>query len=305
MISNPPALEKFKNRISWKDIKHEKLRSYLQICLEEEIGAKSNNKRSDLTSEACNISQNGAAKLVARENLTICGLPLIEELLTIYNANSLSIELFFEDGDCVSKGDAIARIKGNQKLILLTERTILNFIQKLSGIATKAHWFSKVTESDGVHLLDTRKTTPGLRELEKYASACGGSYNHRMGLYDRILIKDNHLAAKGIIKMEDLCIFLSKIKKKNPEIITEVEIDDIKYLIPAIESGIDAVLLDNFNPDQVKESVKVNQNRVVLESSGGINENSLKEFSKAKPHFISSGAPVHSSRWMDVGLDWE
>ena len=310
MISIPPALNKFKNRIGWDSINHNYLKSHLELCLSEEIGLSENNKQiGDLTSNVCGIAETGSAKIVAREELIVCGLQLINVINEVFSAESLIINLLFKDGDLVNKGDVIGYIKGNQKHILLVERTILNFLQKLSGIATKTNKFSKITESRGVSLLDTRKTTPGLRQLEKYASACGGSYNHRMGLYDRILIKDNHLAAKslnntGIKKTRSFKSMLSEIKRNNEDIITEVEIDSIDLLIPAIESGVDAILLDNFTPQEIEKAVLINQNRVVLESSGGINERSLEQYANAKPHFISTGAPIHSSRWLDIGLDW-
>ena len=254
MISIPPALNKFKNRIGWDSINHNYLKSHLELCLSEEIGLSENNKQiGDLTSNVCGIIETGSAKIVAREELIVCGLQLINVINEVFSAESLIINLLFKDGDLVNKGDVIGYIKGNQKHILLVERTILNFLQKLSGIATKTKKFSKITESRGVSLLDTRKTTPGLRQLEKYASACGGSYNHRMGLYDRILIKDNHLAAKslnsiGIKKTRSFKSMLSEIKRNNEDTITEVEIDSIDLLIPAIESGVDAILLDNFTP---------------------------------------------------------
>lgn len=310
MISIPPALNKFKNRIGWDSINHNYLKSHLELCLSEEIGLSENNKQiGDLTSNVCGIAETGSAKIVAREELIVCGLQLINVINEVFSAESLIINLLFKDGDLVNKGDVIGYIKGNQKHILLVERTILNFLQKLSGIATKTNKFSKITESRGVSLLDTRKTTPGLRQLEKYASACGGSYNHRMGLYDRILIKDNHLAAKsqnsiGIKKTRSFKSMLSEIKRNNEDTITEVEIDSIDLLIPAIESGVDAILLDNFTPQEIEKAVLINQNRVVLESSGGINERSLEQYANAKPHFISTGAPIHSSRWLDIGLDW-
>lgn len=310
MISIPPALNKFKNRIGWDSINHNYLKSHLELCLSEEIGLSENNKQiGDLTSNVCGIAETGSAKIVAREELIVCGLQLINVINEVFSAESLIINLLFKDGDLVNKGDVIGYIKGNQKHILLVERTILNFLQKLSGIATKTKKFSKITESRGVSLLDTRKTTPGLRQLEKYASACGGSYNHRMGLYDRILIKDNHLAAKslnsiGIKKTRSFKSMLSEIKRNNEDTITEVEIDSIDLLIPAIESGVDAILLDNFTPQEIEKAVLINQNRVVLESSGGINERSLEQYANAKPHFISTGAPIHSSRWLDIGLDW-
>jgi nicotinate-nucleotide pyrophosphorylase (carboxylating) len=154
-------------------------------------------------------------------------------------------------------------------------------------------------------LLDTRKTTPGLRFLEKYATACGGGFNHRFGLHDRILIKDNHLAAVQATHGVLLENFLRSVVEKNTgDYLIEVEIDEIEQLEPAINAGVDAVLLDNFSPSLIERAIMINNNRVVIEASGGITESSITDYAKAKPHFISTGAPVHSSRWIDIGLDW-
>ena len=304
MISRPPALEKFCTRISWEDIDQESLMSYLQICLIEETGGSAgNNLDKDITTKVCGISNQGIAHIVARENLIVCGIPLIELVFKAFSTKAITINSNFKDGDEVEKGTSIASIKGNQKDILLIERTTLNFIQKLSGIATESKLYSNIVDKHGVGLLDTRKTTPGLRILEKYATSCGGSFNHRMGLFDRILIKDNHLAAKNIKDAIAFTNMLAKIKENQQKIILEVEIDTIDLLIPAINGGVDAVLLDNFSPQQVKEAVNINQERVVLEASGGIKKNLLESYAVAKPHFISTGAPIHASRWVDIGLD--
>jgi nicotinate-nucleotide pyrophosphorylase (carboxylating) len=145
-----------------------------------------------------------------------------------------------------------------------------------------------------------------LRVLEKYATGCGGGFNHRMGLFDRILIKDNHIAANGVTSPNELSIMLAAIKrnKRSNNLLIEVEIDHIEQLEIAIQVGVDAILLDNFSPSEVKKAVSINQNRVVLEASGGISLNSLQEYAHAKPHFISTGTPIHGSRWLDIGLDW-
>lgn len=305
MISRPPALEKFRTRISWEDIDQESLMSYLQICLIEETGGSAgNNLDKDITTNVCGISNQGIAHIVARENLIVCGIPLIELIFKVFSTKAITINSNFKDGDEIEKGTSIASIKGNQKDILLIERTTLNFIQKLSGIATESKLYSNIVDKHGVGLLDTRKTTPGLRILEKYATSCGGSFNHRMGLFDRILIKDNHLAAKNIKDAIAFTNMLANIKENQQKIILEVEIDSIDLLIPAINGGVDAVLLDNFSPQKVKEAVNINQERVVLEASGGIKKNLLESYAVAKPHFISTGAPIHASRWVDIGLDW-
>jgi len=305
VISRPPALEKFRTRISWEDIDQESLMSYLQICLIEETGESAgNNLDKDITTKVCGISNHGIANIVARENLVVCGIPMIEMIIKAFSAKAISVNSNIKDGDEIKKGEIIATIEGNQRDILLIERTTLNFIQKLSGIATETKAYSNIVNRYEVGLLDTRKTTPGIRLLEKYATSCGGSFNHRMGLFDRILIKDNHLAAKKIKSSTAFTKMLTNIKGNQHQVILEVEIDSIDFLIPAIKGGVDAVLLDNFSPEKVREAVNINQERVVLEASGGIKKDSLEKYAQTRPHFISTGSPIYASRWVDIGLDW-
>ena len=305
MISRPPALEKFRTRISWEDIDQGSLMSYLQICLIEETGESAgNNLDKDITTKVCGISNHGIANIVAREKLVVCGIPMIEMIIKAFSAKAISVNSNIKDGDEIKKGEIIATIEGNQRDILLIERTTLNFIQKLSGIATETKAYSNIVNRYEVGLLDTRKTTPGIRLLEKYATSCGGSFNHRMGLFDRILIKDNHLAAKKIKSSTAFTKMLTNIKGIQHQVILEVEIDSIDFLIPAIKGGVDAVLLDNFSPEKVREAVNINQERVVLEASGGIKKDSLEKYAQTRPHFISTGSPIYASRWVDIGLDW-
>jgi len=305
VISRPPALEKFRTRISWEDIDQGSLMSYLQICLIEETGESAgNNLDKDITTKVCGISNHGIANIVARENLVVCGIPMIEMIIKAFSAKAISVNSNIKDGDEIKKGEIIATIEGNQRDILLIERTTLNFIQKLSGIATETKAYSNIVNRYEVGLLDTRKTTPGIRLLEKYATSCGGSFNHRMGLFDRILIKDNHLAAKKIKSSTAFTKMLTNIKGIQHQVILEVEIDSIDFLIPAIKGGVDAVLLDNFSPEKVREAVNINQERVVLEASGGIKKDSLEKYAQTRPHFISTGSPIYASRWVDIGLDW-
>ena len=296
----PPALSKFKKRVSWEDIDESHLLAHLELCVQEDLS-----NVGDLTSERCQIIGNGVAELVTREEMIICGLSLIPIIFQAFKVNSLKVENFVDEGVLTPNGTTIAKISGKQSDILKIERTVLNFIQRLSGIATSTNLYAAILSKDDVHLLDTRKTTPGIRSLEKFASACGGSYNHRMGLFDRILIKDNHLAASNIVTGDQLHNFLIQIKKKSTNDIVQVEIDSIEYLEISINAGVDAILLDNFSPDDVKRAVLLNKNRVVIEASGGISLQSLKKYARAQPHFVSTGAPIHRSRWMDIGLDWK
>ena len=300
MTPPPFALSKFQKRISWEEIDQSHLIDHLRLCVQEELAS-----YGDLTSNLCQIRGNGTAELVSREDMIVCGLPLVPLIFQAFKISSIRVENFVQDGDKVAKGTSISRFYGKQAEILLTERTVLNFIQRLSGVATTSNLYVSILSKENVGLLDTRKTTPGLRVLEKYATACGGGFNHRMGLFDRILIKDNHLAALGISSNKDLSTFLTEIKNNSANNLLEIEIDSIGYLETAIDAGVDAVLLDNFEPSEVRKAVLANDNRVVIEASGGISLESLDEFAQTHPHFISTGAPIHTSRWLDIGLDWE
>ena len=299
MNAQPTALKDFKIRLSWQDIDLTKISPLLKICVSEDVM-----NVGDITSEVCQIKDSGVASLVSREEMVVCGLPLIPLIIEEFNISSLQVENIKIDGEKIPAKNTLAFLHGKQKDILLVERTILNFVQKLSGIATLTNQYSSILDKYDVGLLDTRKTTPGHRVLEKYATICGGGYNHRMNLSDRILIKDNHFASNKINSLQGFSNFLKKcVQKSNAEII-EVEIDQIEFLEPAIEAGVDAILLDNFTPQDVEKAVMLNNNRVVLEASGGIDIDTLECFAEAQPHFISTGAPIHKSRWIDIGLDW-
>lgn len=300
MIDQPSALSRFQKKLSWQDVELSNIFPLLKICVSEDI-----DNKGDITSKICQVKDSGVAALIAREEMVICGLPLIPLIIQEFQIKSIHVQNNKVDGERAKKNEIIAYLHGNQKDILLVERTILNFIQRLSGISTLTKQYSTILDKYEIGLLDTRKTTPGHRILEKYATSCGGSYNHRMNLSDRILIKDNHLASHSIASTINFSGFIKKIVQKADKEIVEVEIDQIDHLVPAIEAEVDAVLLDNFTPEDVEKAVIINKNRVVLEASGGIDLKSLEYFAKTKPHFISTGAPIHSSRWIDIGLDWK
>ena len=306
MNAPEPAIEQLKYRLTWEALDHNKLEKYLSFCLDEEIGASCNRNPidGDLTTRACGIQTSGTAFFIARQCMVLCGLELIPMIQKAFCAEDLEFAFTAKDGDTIGTGDIFLSVQGRQDKILLVERTVLNFLQRLSGVATATQSFVEIIDTYGVHFLDTRKTSPGLRQLEKYATACGGGYNHRMGLHDRILIKDNHLAAASIDSPAKLASFLEGIRKRNPSEFIEVEVDSLEQFSKVINSGVNAALLDNFSPSQIKQAVEMNDQTIVLEASGGINQATLESYAEAKPHFISSGAPVHASQWIDIGLDW-
>jgi nicotinate-nucleotide pyrophosphorylase (carboxylating) len=181
--------------------------------------------------------------------------------------------------------------------ILKAERTALNFIQRLSGIATKTHNLTKLIEQTGVKLLDTRKTTPLLRRLEKYAVRVGGGYNHRSGLYDMILIKENHIRAAGGIAEA-----ISRVKLHNTTYKIEIEVTNLLELADAVKAGVDRVMLDNMDVRTIKQAVKKFKNKVELEVSGGINESNIQLYASTGVDYISCGALTHSVKAMDISL---
>lgn len=307
MTTSPTRLDDFRQRISWRDVENSQdLKDLLKVCIREDLNPQKVRQawEYDLTSEVCNLQGSGTAQLTCREPLILCGVQLADLVIETFSCDQLKFQSHLEDGSQCEKGQPIGTISGSIKQILAIERTLLNFIQCLSGVATSSARFVSILEPYGVGLLDTRKTTPGHRLLEKYATACGGSFNHRMGLFDRVLIKDNHLAAAGVDDGDALKNFLREVKKRAKEKLVEVEIDHLSQLLPAMEGGVDAVLLDNFHPSDVAQAVEMCENQLILEASGGINQQNISGYAQARPHFISSGAPVHNAKWIDIGLDW-
>lgn len=205
------------------------------------------------------------------------------------------------DGDQINPGEVLARVEGSAATLLTGERLALNFVQRLSGIATKTRQLVDLIGDAPVRLVDTRKTTPGLRVLEKYAVTVGGGYNHRFGLYDGVMIKDNHIAVAGGISQA-----VSQVRARVPHTLKiEVEVDNLEQLQEALEAGADIILLDNMDPAALKKAVKITKGRALLEASGGINENTIAAVAKTGVNIISSGAITHSAVSLDISFDME
>ncbi len=202
-----------------------------------------------------------------------------------------------KDGDTIIPNDIIAEVRGSVRTVLTGERLSLNFLQRLSGIATLSQKFVNKTKGFDVKILDTRKTTPGLRILEKYAVTVGGCYNHRFGLFDGILIKDNHIQIAGNIEKAVLKV---RAKHKNKEI--EVEASNFNQVREALKSGADIIMLDNMTPDKIKKAVKFIDSKAMTEASGGINLDNIGEYAKTGVDYISVGALTHSAKSLDIGL---
>ena len=253
----------------------------------------------DLTTEALiDPSIKGKARLVPREEMVLAGIEVFGRVFSRLDPD-IALEWNFQDGDVVPAGRDIGVVEGSLRGILSAERTALNFLQHLSGIATLTKRYVDKAGPFKVRVVDTRKTTPGLRILEKYAVRVGGAHNHRLGLFDGVLIKDNHIAAAGSISRA-----VEKIRADVPHTVKiEVEVDDLKGLEEAMRVGADAVLLDNMAIDEMKEAVSIAGGRVLLEASGGITLETIGEVAQTGVDLISVGALTHSARSVDISLE--
>jgi len=268
----------------------EQVREILQLALNEDTGS------GDVTTHACIADEAySTAEIVAKHKGTICGLELIGYIFRLIDAQ-MEIELHNQDGDEVKKGDVVATIKGNAKAMLSVERTLLNFLQNLSGVASITKRYVTEIKGTKTQLLDTRKTTPGLRYMQKYAVEIGGGTNHRKGLYDMVLIKDNHIKANGSITDA-----VKKAKSMYPELKIEVECADIDQVRIAASTECDWIMLDNMDEDGMKTSLAMIKNQKT-EASGGITIDNIREIARLGVDFISVGALTHSFKALDLSM---
>ena len=209
------------------------------------------------------------------------------------------------DGSRLENGSALLRVAGPTRALLMGERVALNFVQRLSGIATLTAQFVEAVKGTGAKILDTRKTTPGLRLLEKYAVACGGGRNHRIGLFDLVLIKDNHLVALRDERPNAIEAAVRRAREKFPQLRVEVEADTLEQVQQAVNAGADIILLDNMSLDDMRAAVISVKSRAKLEASGGVNLHTVRGIAETGVDFISVGALTHSARAVDVALDFE
>jgi len=235
---------------------------------------------------------------VAKSPGILAGINISKAVYTYLDPDT-AFEAFKTDGDTLARGDIIARVSGKASTLLTGERVALNFMQRLSGIASKTRQMVELIKYLPAELIDTRKTTPGLRVLEKYAVKVGGARNHRFGLYDGVLIKDNHIKAVGSIARA-----VSDARKNVPHTVKiEVEVDNLDQLQQALEARADIILLDNMDIEQMKKAVEITAGKAQLEASGGINEETLVEVAKSGVDLISSGALTHSATSLDISFD--
>ena len=271
----------------------ELIKEQVGSALKEDIGS------GDRTAELIPETSNSSVKLFCREAAVICGGAWFDEVFRQLDPN-IQIQWHVSDGSLVVADTSIARLQGNTRALLTGERTALNYLQTLSGVATVARAYADKVAGTGVRILDTRKTLPGLRLQQKYAVTCGGCYNHRLGLYDAVLIKENHIMAAGSIsaavKAASLCA---------PELDIEIEVESIDELEQALAAGARRLMLDNFTLDQLREAVRLNKRRARLEASGGVNLETIRAIAETGVDDISVGALTKDVRAIDFSMRFE
>ncbi|MCJ7508478.1 MAG: carboxylating nicotinate-nucleotide diphosphorylase [candidate division Zixibacteria bacterium] len=283
--------------MNWQD---RKLRDLIERALAEDVGA------GDITSEAIIDSNSmSCAKIKAKQKGVLAGILLAEQVFKTVD-RKIKFRPYKKDGSQIKKGETIALVCGKTRSILQAERVALNFLQRLCGIATLTNEFVKKVRETKLKILDTRKTTPTLRLLEKYAVRMGGGENHRFGLYDMILIKDNHIRACGSVKQAALRAksFLAKSKSRRG-IKIEAEIRNIRELEEAVKSGVDRVMLDNMKINDIRKCVKLvrsSKKKMEIEVSGSVNLKNVRELARTGVDFISIGALTHSALALDLNL---
>ena len=271
----------------------------VRAALVEDVGA------GDVTTLATvPATAKARAVVVAREPLVVAGLKVVE---TVFRQVSPALRLVAvaRDRQCVPRGAALLRVTGPARAILVGERVALNFIQRLAGVATRTAQFVAAVKGTGAKILDTRKTTPGWRHLEKYAVACGGGHNHRLGLFDQVLIKDNHLATLRHAKPSAVAAAVARARAKYPRLKIEVEADSLEQVAQAAAAGAHIILLYNMTTQQLRAAVQLVRGRALTEASGGVTLDSVRAIAETGVDFISVGAITHSARAMDVALDFQ
>lgn len=270
-----------------------KIRDLIDRALLEDIGT------GDITTESIVPEGYTTIGLIqSKQTGVVAGLSVAEAVFRRLN-HDISFQPRAKDGDRVKAGQLLARVEGDARAVLTGERVALNFLQRMSGIATKTAYLSSLIAGEKARLIDTRKTTPGLRILEKYAVRVGGGANHRFGLYDAVLIKDNHIQVAGSITRavelaREVAFFSMKI---------EVEVESLAGVEEALKAGADIIMLDNMDVETMRQAVEIVDGRALLEASGGINEETIIAVARTGVDYISAGSITHSFKSMDISLD--
>ena len=272
------------------------IKHLIQMTLAEDIGD------GDHSSQSCiPDSARGEMKLLVKQDGILCGVDVAREVLRQVD-DSIQMEQFMHDGDTIRKGDIVFRLHGSAQKMLTAERTVLNFMQRMSGIATTTHEYVEMVKDTSVTLLDTRKTTPNMRIFEKYAVEVGGAQNHRFGLFDMMMLKDNHIDfAGGIEKAIDAAVAYQKAKGLNLKIEVETRsLEDVQRVLD--HGGAHRIMFDNFTPAQVREGVQLVNHRMETEASGGITDATLHDYAATGVDYISIGAFTHHIASLDLSL---
>jgi len=262
----------------------------VHFALEEDIGT------GDITAELIPADRIAEATIITREAAVLCGRPWVDEVFRQLDP-SVSLDWQVDDGDAVTPNQLLVKIKGPARSLLTGERTALNFLQTLSGTATTAREFARLVAGSNIRILDTRKTLPGLRTAQKYAVTCGGCHNHRIGLYDAFLIKENHIAACGGIANA-----VTRAHKLHPGKPVEVEVETLDELNQALNAGADIIMLDNFSHDDAKRAVMLVNRRAKIEISGNVEAGSIAALIDIAPDYVSSGALTKHVRAVDLSM---
>ncbi len=277
----------------------EEILPVVRAALAEDVGAGDITTQAVVPAEVC-----ATACVVAREPLVVAGLGVAE---TVFRELSPALEVHCEteDGEFRGGGEVLLRLRGPAAPMLVGERVALNLLQRMCGVATLTRQYVDAVAGTGAVILDTRKTTPGLRRLEKYAVACGGGQNHRFGLADAVLIKDNHLAALRPVESDPIGAAVRRARAQCPGRTIEVETDDLAQVELALAAGADVILLDNFSAEELREAVRRIAGRARTEASGGVGLRTVRALAESGVDSISVGALTHSARAVDIALDFQ
>ncbi len=269
------------------------IKKQVKLALQEDIGS------GDVTADLIPQNNQSKASVICRDNAILSGVAWFNEVFQQID-NTLKIKWFYDDGDHIEANSILCTLEGNARALLSGERAALNFVQTLSATATLTNKFVNAIQGTKTRILDTRKTLPNLRDAQKYAVLCGGGKNHRIGLYDMILIKENHIMAAGSINNA-----VAQAKKQHPEIKIEVETENLTEFRDASKAGADIIMLDNFELKTMREAVKENNGSVTLEASGGVNLETVKAIAETGVDYISVGQITKDIYAVDLSMRFE
>jgi nicotinate-nucleotide pyrophosphorylase (carboxylating) len=267
----------------------------VELAVAEDVGA------GDATTPLIvSASRRGTAIIEAREALVVCGMPVARATFSVIDP-ALAVASHIEEGSIANPGDVIATISGSLRNILTAERTALNFLMRMCGVATFTRHFTKAVSGTGVRIIDTRKTLPGWRMLDKYATVVGGAANHRVGLYDGIMLKDNHVAIAGGVGLA----VKAALAGAPANLRVQVEVESERQAVEAVEAGADYLMLDNRTPEEMRKIAEQLGDRVTLEATGGVTLENVREYAQTGIHRISIGALTHSAPAADVAMEMQ